>query len=134
MDPLTITAGISALSTLLDKILPNTEAADAAKLELLKLEQTGEIQLAQGQLEINKIEAGSDSLFVAGWRPAVGWISVSGVAWNVLMQPMLSWVSGMVEIQVPPPADLELLLFLLRTLLGVSGLRTAEKIKGVAGR
>ena len=134
MDPLTITAGISALSTLLDKILPNTEAADAAKLELLKLEQTGEIQLAQGQLEINKIEAGSDSLFVAGWRPAVGWISVSGVAWNVLMQPMLSWVSGMVEIQVPPPADLELLLFLLGTLLGVSGLRTAEKIKGVAGR
>lgn len=132
MDPLTIGAGIAAIGKLLDKIIPDKDAANQAKLELLRLEAEGDIQLAQGQLEINKIEAASDSLFVAGWRPAVGWISVVGVAWNVVGQPFLAWVSGMVDIPVPPQADLELLLFLLGTLLGVSGLRTAEKIKGVA--
>jgi len=132
MDPLTIGASIAAIGKLLDKLIPDKTAAAQAKLELLRLDAEGDIQLAQGQQEINKIEAASDSLFVAGWRPAVGWISVLGVAWNVVGQPFLAWISGMVDIAVPPQADIELLLFLLGTLLGVSGLRTAEKIKGVA--
>jgi hypothetical protein len=132
MDPLTIGAGIAAISKLLDKIIPDKTAANTAKLELLRLEAEGDIQLAVGQQEINKIEAANPSIFVSGWRPAVGWVSVIGVCWNVIGQPFFAWVSGMVEIPVPPQADIELLLFLLGTLLGVSGLRTAEKIKGVA--
>lgn len=132
MDPLTISAGISAIAALLDKVLPDKDAAAQAKLKLIELQQQGDITLAQGQQRINEIEAGSDSIFVAGWRPAVGWVSVIGVAWNVLIQPALAWVSPALGWQPPGMADIELLLFLLGTLLGVSGLRTAEKIKGVA--
>ena len=132
MDPLTISAGISAIAALLDKVLPDKDAAAQAKLKLIELQQQGDITLAQGQQRINEIEAGSDSIFVAGWRPAVGWVSVIGVAWNVLIQPALAWVSPALGWQPPGMADIELLLFLLGTLLGVSGLRTAEKTKGVA--
>jgi hypothetical protein len=121
---------------ILDKLIPDPIARQAAKVRLLELEQQGklaalnaELQLAQGQLEVNKIEAASPDRFVSGWRPAVGWVCAGGFAYTVLLQPLLPWLFGGGPL---PDIPTEVLMTLLLGMLGLGGLRTAEKIKGAA--
>ena len=124
---------------LIERIFPDPEEAAKAKIELLKLQQEGALaqmaqdtQLALGQIEINKIEAASEDKFKSRWRPAIGWVCVAGVAYNVVLQPLLAWLSLGSDIPVPPIANGELLMFLLGTVLGVAVPRTVEKIRGTA--
>lgn len=131
---------IPAVTTILDKVLPDPQAAADAKLKALEMAQKGELalldadlRLALGQLEVNKAEATTD-LFRGGWRPAVGWVCVFGLFYNFVLQPILPWVVGVYGGTVPPlPAiDNETLLVLLTGMLGLGGLRTFERIKGKA--
>lgn len=90
--------------------------------------------LVQGQLEINKVEAQHKSLFVAGWRPGVGWICAVALGWNFILQPIMTWgffVSGYDLAQAPTLETGELTTILLG-MLGLGGLRTYEKRLGVA--
>ena len=133
---------ISLLPGILDKILPDPGAASDAKLKLMELAQKGELaaldaemKLALGQLEVNKAEAASGSLFTGGWRPAVGWICAAGLAYEFLFAPLLPWLLlALAGKQLPPLPDLpmETLMTLLLGMLGLGGLRTVEKVKGVA--
>jgi hypothetical protein len=130
-----ITAGLA----ILDKLIPDPVARQAAKVKLLELEQQGklaelqaELQLATGQLEVNKIEAASTDRFVAGWRPAVGWVCVAGLTYQYLGQPLLTWLSGWGQIPAPPTLAMGDLMVLLTGMLGLGGLRSLEKVKGVA--
>lgn len=132
---------IAAGLKILDKVIPDPTAKSEAQYKLLQLAQTGELaeldaefKLALGQLEVNKVEATSSDPFVAGWRPAVGWVCVGGFAYVVLIQPLLPWVVNAAGAQVPPlpNIDTSVLLTLLIGMLGLGGLRTTEKIKGVA--
>jgi hypothetical protein len=127
-------------SKVIDKIFPDKDAADKAKLEMLKLQQEGafkelelNFELAKGQLAVNLEEAKSSSFFVAGWRPAVGWVCVSALAYNYVIMPLVTWVS---RFSYPAVAMVSLetgeLMTLLFGMLGISGMRTLEKIKGVA--
>jgi hypothetical protein len=94
------------------------------------------------QVEINKIEAGSTSLFVSGWRPAVGWVGVLGLVYQFLGYPLMQWLWAFgqsvdlipKELHPPPDLDVEQLMTLLAGLLGFGGMRTFEKHKGVAAR
>jgi len=136
-----IQALIPLLGTVFDKILPDPQAAAEAKLKVLELSQRNELaeldadlKLALAQIDVNKTEAGSASLFKSGWRPAVGWVCVFGLSYSFIVQPMLAWISGIVAIPVPPTLDLSTLLTMLSGLLGLGGFRTAEKMKGVAAR
>lgn len=120
---------------LIDKIFPDKTAADAAKLKLFELQQSGELaQLAalqksdEGQNEVNKIEAQSDSLFKSGWRPAVGWVCVIGLVYTFLAQPLLAWASVNFDWKTPPNLELEQLLTLLFGMLGLGYYRTREKL------
>jgi hypothetical protein len=79
--------------------------------------------------EVNKIEAASTDRFVSGWRPAVGWVCAGGFAYTVLLQPLLPWLFGGGPL---PDIPTEVLMTLLLGMLGLGGLRTAEKIKGAA--
>ncbi len=90
--------------------------------------------LVQGQLEINKIEAKHASIFVAGWRPAIGWICGTALAWNFILQPMLNWGAFMfnVDLKDMPTLDTGELMTVLLGMLGLGGLRTYEKKLGVA--
>lgn len=137
--------GIGAIfdfgSKVIDKIWPDKTEAEKAKLKLFELQMNGELQqlaadleLAKGQLAVNAVEAQSSSVFVAGWRPAVGWCCVLGLFYTFLLRPILVWASGFAvdPIAPPPPLDMADLLTLLLGMLGLGGLRTAEKIKGVA--
>ena len=126
-------------SKVIDKIWPDKAQAEAAKVKLFELQQSGELQriaaetdLAKGQLEVNKTEAASASIFVAGWRPAVGWTCVIGLLYTFLLRPLLSWLSGMIDIPVPPMLDMGDLFTLLAGMLGLGGMRTFEKLNGVA--
>ena len=127
-----ITAGLDVLGKILDRVLPNKVEADKAKAELLSMQVQGELNQLMGQLEINKEEAKNPNWFVSGWRPAAGWVSVLGLTYEFIMQPLLSWASIIVHIPVPPAIDVDTLMVLLGSLLGIGGLRTIDKVKGVA--
>ena len=131
---------IPAVTQVLDKIIPDPQAAADAKLKALELAQKGELavldadlRLALGQLEVNKAEATTD-MFRGGWRPAVGWVCVVGLAYQFIPQPVLPWVVALFGAQVPPlPAiDNETLMVLLTGMLGLGGLRTFERVRGKA--
>ena len=131
---------IPAITQVLDKIIPDPQAAADAKLKALELAQKGdlaaldaELRLALGQLEVNKAEATTD-MFRGGWRPAVGWVCVVGLGYQFVLQPVLPWLVALFGAQVPPlPAiDNETLMVLLTGMLGLGGLRTFERVKGKA--
>ena len=103
-----------------------------AELELFKLAQAGDLQKVIGQLEINAKEAQSTSIFVAGWRPFVGWVSGLGVFWAAIGQPIFSYVAVIKGWPAAPTIDTEVLLYVLGGMLGLGTLRTVEKSKGVA--
>lgn len=129
-----VAAATSAASTIVDTIseilrrfIPDPEQAAKALQEILGILQTSD----QGQVEINKIEAASSSLFVAGWRPALGWGGVVGVWYAWLIRPLLEWLSVNVGWLAPPQPDLSELLTLLFGLLGLAAYRTVERVRGV---
>jgi len=91
-----------------------------------------EAEIARNQAEINKIEAASESIFKSGWRPMVGWVCVSGLAYQLVFRPLLEWGSSIYQWMPPPSLELDTLMTLLFAILGLGGYRMAEKIKGAA--
>ena len=92
--------------------------------------------LVQGQLEINKQEAAHPSIFVAGWRPFIGWVCGVALVWNFIIQPLLLWVAWMmpelvIDMSTAPKLDSGELMTVLLGMLGLGGLRTYEKRLGV---
>jgi hypothetical protein len=129
-------------SKILDKIFPDKDAADKAKLAMLELSQKGELQqlaqefeLAKGQQNINLEEAKSSNVWVAGWRPAVGWVCVSAYAFNYLLMPLANWISRFYDANAPAIVALDTgeLTTLLFGMLGIAGMRTVEKLKNCKG-
>lgn len=131
LDPLS--AALDLGNTLIQRIFPDPAQANQAKLELMKLQQSGELQQITGQLEINKAEAASASVFVSGWRPSIGWICSAALAYQYIFRPIVTWGAAMSGHQLPDMPGLDDNLWqLLLGMLGLGGLRTFEKINGVA--
>jgi len=128
-----IDAIASLVSTTVDKIFPDANIEAQSKADALKTELTKELEYTLGQIEINKIEASSSSVFVAGWRPAVGWTGAFGYAYEFVLKPI---TNGLLVANGVPPAfpslELEALSTLLFGLLGLGTLRTVEKVNKVA--
>lgn len=119
----------------LDRVLPDPAQQAAAKLELLKLQQNGELAQISGQMEINKVEAASSSLFVSGWRPGIGWVCGAGFAVQFVIGPLAEWGSSLAGHPVKfPQMDTGTMMPLLLGMLGLGGLRTAEKLQDKASR
>ena len=133
MDP--ITAVLDIGSKVIDRLWPDPVQRDAAKLELFKLQQSGELAQMTGQMEINKEEAKSASVFVSGWRPFIGWVCGVGCAWNWVGLPVAKMLLALYGHPLSlSPADLSEMMPLLLGMLGIGGLRTLEKINGVAAK
>ena len=129
------------IGKVIERIFPDPAQRAEANLKLIELQQSGDLaeleaetKLAFGQIEVNREEAKNASIFVSGWRPAVGWICAAGVGWNFLAQPLLKWGAFAfgADLQDAPELDIGDLLVLLGGMLGLGTLRTAEKIKDVA--
>ena len=136
-DPITAAFGIG--EKLIDKFFPDPAAKSEAMYKLAKMKQDGELaelaaetELAKGQLEINKAEASTGSLFIGGWRPAIGWVCAAAFAYHFVLQPFLAFVMANLGVTVDlPKFDMDVLNTVLMGMLGLGGLRTVEKVKGV---
>ena len=121
-----ITAGLNIVDKFIGKFVKDKDLAAKLSAEARSQEFAGELQLLVGQMEINKVEAAHKSIFVSGWRPFIGWVCGVGLLYNVLLSPILDVWFTMPEI------DPGLLYPVLMGMLGLGGMRTAEKFKGVA--
>ena len=131
LDP--ISAVLDIGGKLIDRMWPDPVKAAEAKLALVTLQQKGELDEIMGQLEINKIEAANPSIFVSGWRPAVGWICTIGLGMQFMVLPLVTWTALIFgKALVLPPLDLGFLVTMLGGILGIGGLRSYEKTKDVA--
>ena len=124
---------LSIGSTILDRVIPDKNAREAAKEELARAINDQDFQLALGQIKVNEAEASSDNLFKSGWRPAIGWVCGIAFSLHFVFFPILDWflvLFGHTAIVIP--FDMSTLMTVLGGLLGLGGLRTFEKMKGVA--
>lgn len=132
MNPLIIGPLLDIGKTLLDRFGPEDQSERRkAEAEFLRMAAEGELKQVIAQLEINAREAAHPSIWVAGWRPFYGWIGGSGFGYAVLAQPLLSWLATIKGWPTPPALDAELLMVVTFGLLGIGGLRTFEKRKGL---
>lgn len=126
-------AALPIIGDIIDKVIPDPNEKMRMKMELAKLadaEAARESQERIAQTEVNKVEAGSSSLFVAGWRPAVGWACVAGFSYTVILAPIAQAVFGM---ETAPITETAFLRDVLLGMLGINVLaRSVEKVKGVA--
>jgi hypothetical protein len=132
-----IPAVIEAASKALDRIFPDPNQAANAKLELLKMQQAGElkqldadVQLALQQMQINLVEASSTSVWSSGWRPGAGWAGVAGMAYTALLQPLLSWAAAVKGWPQPPDIGSDELWAVMFGLLGLGTMRSFDKARG----
>lgn len=131
---------IPVLGNLMDRLFPDPKAAADAKLEVMRLAQSGELaqlnadlQMSQGQMEINKVEAANSSLFVAGWRPAIGWVCGAAFAFKFIAGPAAVVLMAMAGHPITLPVfDFTEMSTVLMGMLGLGALRTVEKVKGAA--
>lgn len=116
---------------LLDKIIPDKDAREKAKAELLLVSQDQDFQRDMAQIELNKEEAKTD-LFRGGWRPMVGWTCGVAFALHFVVFPLFNFFLATVDQpQITVAFDMDTLLTVLLGLLGLGGLRTVEKWKGI---
>ena len=110
-------------------LFPDEDKAREAEEKLL----SALLAADSGQIQVNQAEAAHRSLFVAGWRPWIGWICGMGLFWAFVVQPIVLWLNGVMGWQVVmPPIQTDYLLELVMAMLGLSGLRSFEKMKRVA--
>ena len=124
---------IGPATKLLDKVIEDKDqkAKLAHELATMADKLAHEQQLAQ--LAINKEEASSGSLFKGGWRPCIGWICGIAFGYHFVLQPVIIFVVALIGIEIPelPEFDMSTLLTVLGGMLGIGGLRTYEKQKGL---
>jgi len=130
----------AALGPILDgvlRLIPDRGERARAKEMFEGQMLTAMTSLVQGQLDINKTEAQHGSIFVAGWRPFIGWVCGIALVWNFIIQPLLLWIAWMlpelgIDMSTAPKLDSGELMTVLLGMLGLGGLRTYEKRLGVA--
>jgi hypothetical protein len=108
-------------------IIARADALEAAAMAM-------ESQAAQGQIDLNKIDAQSGSMFKGGWRPAIGWVCVAGLSYTFIVRPILPWTVTLfgVSVDAMPILEMKELMALVMALLGFGGFRMYEKIKSVS--
>jgi len=137
LDP--VTALLDIGSKVIDRLWPDPAQAALAKVELYKMQQTGELaqlaaetDISKGQLVVNAAEASSGNTYASSWRPTVGYTCVAGLGYTFLLQPLLPWFAALFGASVPPlpVLDTNVLMTLLLGMLGIGGMRSFDKKQG----
>lgn len=127
-----VSAVLPLVGEVLDRVVPDKAGNEKVKREIEQTLATAAMKGQLGQLEINKVEAGNRSLFVSGWRPSVGWCCSLALFFHFIVAPVVEWAGALWGYHLPVPEfDMDSLLFILGSLLGIGGLRTYEKQKGL---
>ncbi len=124
---------VDPVSNILDKVVEDKDQKAKLAHEIATMAERHAQELARGQIEINKEEAKSRNIFIAGWRPFVGWTCGLALFWHFLGLPVTLFVTGWFDLQHPPlpEFDMQSLMTVLVGMLGLGGMRTFEKFKGV---
>jgi len=130
-----IAALLPILGGVIDKVIPDKAAADKAKLEMqLKLLDAANAG-ALAQLEVNKVEAGHQSVFVAGWRPAIGWVCAAALAYSYMLVPLVGFAFAVMGKPMPKWPVLDGNLWeLMFGMLGMGALRSYDKAQERAAK
>ena len=117
-----LSALIGPVSAILDKVIPDKDLREKLSHEIATMAD----KQMSAQIEVNKVEAAHKSIFIAGWRPACGWVCISALAYSTIISPILGiWFTV-------PVVDTSLLTTVLMGMLGLGAMRTFEKTKGVS--
>jgi hypothetical protein len=124
---------IAPVTGLLDKFIEDKDQKAALAHEIATMSQKHAQQLALSQIEVNKAEAQSGSIFKGGWRPAVGWVCAIAFAYHFILKDLIIFGASFAGADLPelPEFDMGTLLTVLGGMLGIGGLRTYEKQKGI---
>jgi len=136
MNPLGIGAIIDSVGKVASDLITTDKERIELELEGRRIDQATDL----AQMEVNKTEAQNQNLFVAGWRPAIGWVGALAMAYQFLLYPLLVWAWVWLQaeqivpqdIKPPPMLDTEALWVILSGMLGIAGMRSFEKTRGVA--
>ena len=121
-----ISALIGPVSAILDKVIPDKDLREKLSHEIATMAERHSQEQVMAQIEVNKVEAAHKSLFVAGWRPAIGWICGLALLYSTIISPILGiWFTV-------PDVDTSLLTTVLMGMLGLGAMRTFEKTQGVS--
>jgi hypothetical protein len=130
--------GIGAIVEGVGKIADDLFTSDEERLKVALQEKMIEAKLIKGQLDINVAEAKHKSIFVAGWRPAIGWVGAISLGYQFILYPFLTWIWSIAqarqfvppELGPPPPLPADALWVILSGMLGIAGMRSFDKLKG----
>ncbi len=130
--------GIGAIVEGVGKLADDLFTTEEERLKIALQEKVIDAELIKGQLEINKAEAQHKSVFVAGWRPAIGWVGAVSLAYQFIGYPLLTWIWSLAQAKQLVPLDLappdplpsETLWIILSGMLGIAGMRSFDKLKG----
>lgn len=123
---------IGPVTGLLDKFIEDKDQKARLAHDLATMADQHAQEIAKGQLAINLSESKHQSLFISGWRPALGWVAVMGMAGNYITIPFTNFVLALLKIDIAIPLiSLETMMPIVMGMLGLGGLRTFEKHKGV---
>ena len=128
-----ISALIPAVTGILDKFVPDADTKNKLAHEIATMSERHAQEALLAQLEINKAEAASGSLFKGGWRPAVGWVCAIAFAYHFILKDLIIFGASFAGLELPemPEFDMGTLLTVLGGMLGIGGLRTYEKKSGL---
>jgi hypothetical protein len=141
MNPLLLSGLFDVGKGLIERLFPDPAKAEAAKLELLKMQQSGELaelaaatDLAKAQIGVNLEEAKNASLLVSGWRPMVGWVGAFALGYAAILEPFARFIAqaGFQYNGPFPVIDTDITMQVLFGILGLGGYRTIERVKGKA--
>jgi hypothetical protein len=124
---------IGPVTGLLDKFIEDKDQRAALAHEIATMSERHAQELALSQIEVNKAEAASSSIFKGGWRPAIGWVCASAFAYHFVLQPVIVFIVLAAGVELPPLPEFDMasLMTVMMGMLGLGGLRTYEKQKGI---
>lgn len=131
-----VTAAFELGGKLLERLFPDPTQRSAAQLELLKMQQSGELaviaaesEIAKAQIAVNQVDAQSEDKFARRWRPFIGWVCGIAFAYHFVLQPLMAFIlvnSGQ-DVKLPD-FDMDVLNTVLWGMLGLGGMRTVERL------
>lgn len=135
-----LTMGIGSVVETVGKIAGDLITTDKERIELALEEKRIDQATSLAQMDVNKVEAQHSTVFVAGWRPFIGWVGGVALAYQFILYPLLLWAFHIAigfelfpeGIQPPPMLPTDSLWLLISGMLGIGGMRSLDKIKGVA--